>query len=104
MEVIQAQDRFKNYDFVMEQEVLNEYAAGIWADYISYCIEHNINLWDQDNSMAVKTQDVYECKRKIIESGECRSMEDLEPIKEELREMREYLLGIKRAEHGRAIL
>lgn len=33
-------DAIKDYDFTLEQEVLSEYAAGIWADYVSYCNSH----------------------------------------------------------------
>lgn len=98
MEDTQLQDRFENYDFVMEQEVLNEYAAWIWADYISYCTEHDIDLEDQHNPIAMKTHEVYKYKRKIIESGECQNMQDLESIKEKLKESREYLLRIKENE------
>lgn len=98
MGVIQAQDRFINYDFVMEQEVLNEYAAWIWADYVSYCLANDIDLKDQHNPIAMKTQDVYEYKRKIIGNEECQNIQDLEAIKEKLKESREYLLKIKENE------
>lgn len=88
-------DAIKNYDFTMEQEVLNEYAAGVWADYVSYCNANGIDIGDMNEPMAVKTQLVYEYKRKIIDTGECKTLEDLKPIKYRLKEMKDDLIKIK---------
>lgn len=91
-------DGSRNYDFTLEQEVLNEYAAGVWADYVSYCNSHSIDIGDTDQPLAVKTQLVYEYKKKIIETGECQTLEDLTPIKKKLKEMKDYLIELKRKE------
>lgn len=91
-------DAIRDYDFTLEQEVLSEYAAGIWADYVSYCNSHGIDIGDKEEPMAARTQLVYEYKRKIIETGECRSVEDLEPIKHRLKEMKDYLARAKEKE------
>lgn len=91
-------DAIKDYDFTLEQEVLSEYAAGIWADYVSYCNSHGIDIGDKEEPMAARTQLVYEYKRKIIETGECKSLEDLEPIKHRLKEMKDYLIKVREKE------
>lgn len=88
-------ESLKDYDFTMEQEVLNEWAAGIWADYVSYCHSHGIDLDDMSQPMAAKTQLVGEYKRKIILTGECTAIEDLEPIEAKLKELKDYLKEVK---------
>lgn len=88
-------ESLKEYDFTMEQEVLNEWAAGIGADYISYCHSHGIDLDDMSQPMAAKTQLVYDYKRKIIETGECTVIEDLEPIEAKLKELKDYLKEVE---------
>lgn len=87
-----------SYEFTMEQEVLNEFAAEVWADYRSYCIAHGIDIMDMEQPMAAKAQLVYDYKRKIIETGECETIEDLQPIKDKLLEMRDELVKIKEKE------
>lgn len=89
-----------SYEFTMEQEVLNEFAAEVWADYVAYCDAHDIDINDMEQPMAAKAQLVYDYKRKIIETGECETMEDLQPIKDKLLEMRDELVKIK--EKGKA--
>lgn len=98
MNTVKIKDNQDDYNFIIEQEVLNEYAAGIWADYVSYCMEHNIDTGMMQHPMEVRAQEVYECKRKIIENGECKNMEELEQIKERLMEMKVYLQEIKENE------
>lgn len=93
-----AQEARASYDFAMEQEVLNEYAAGVWSDYVSYCNAHGIDLGDVEQPMAVKTQLVYEYKKKIIDTGECKTIEDLKPIKIRLKEMKDELIKVKEKE------
>lgn len=92
------QDYIRDYDFTMAQEVLNEYAAGVWADYVNYCNMHGIDVNDLRNPMAVKTQLAYEYKNKIICTGECTCKEDLEPIKKELQRLKNELIQIKEQE------
>ncbi len=92
------QDTTYSYELVMEQEVLNEFAAEVWAEYVSYCNAHGIDLDDMEQPMAAKAQLVYDYKRKIIETGECQTLEDLEPVKEKLKEMRDELIKVKEKE------
>lgn len=87
-----------SYEFTMEQEALNEFAAEVWADYVAYCDAHGIDIMDMEQPMAAKAQLVYDYKRKIIETGECETMEDLQPIKDKLLEMRDELVKIKEKE------
>lgn len=89
-----------SYDFTIRQEVLNEFAAEVWANYVSYCDVHGIDIMDMEQSMAVKTQLVYDYKRKIIETGECKTIEDLEPIENKLLEMRDELVKLKEKEQA----
>lgn len=84
-------------DFIMTQEVLNECAAGIWADYIRYCEEHGIDP-DSDHPIAEKTRSVYRTKEKIIGNPECRTVESLEPIRRELKEQRKYIEWLMKKE------
>lgn len=98
MKTATVQETIRDYDFTMAQEVLNEYAAGVWADYVRYCNAHEIDLKDLEQPMAVKTQQVYEYKNKIIGTGECKCKEDLESIKEELQKLKNYLIQIKEQE------
>ncbi len=83
------------YDFVLELDVVNEYAAGIWADYVTYCIDHDINTEEMQHPMAVKTQEVFDIKSKIYSGEECKNMEDIEQIKESLITMKQYLQEVE---------
>jgi hypothetical protein len=97
---LSGQDTMYSYDFTIGQEVLNEFAAEVWAEYVAYCDAHNIDIMDMKQPMAVKTQLVYDYKRKIIETGECETIEDLEPIKNKLQEMRDELVKLKEKEQA----
>lgn len=84
-------------DFIMEQEVLNECAAGISSDYKRYCKEHGIDVFSE-HPIAKKTRLVWDYKGKIIGNPDCRTAESLIPIKEELKKLKRELMELMEKE------
>lgn len=52
-------ENIRYYDFTMAQEVLNEYAAGVWTDYIRYCNAHGIEVgaYGSKNTACLRVQE-----------------------------------------------
>lgn len=80
----------RKYDFSIEQEVLNEYASGVWSDYVCYCSTHGIAL-NSDHPTAQKAKRVYAYKCRILTAESCRTIEDLKPIKRGLKELKDEI-------------
>jgi hypothetical protein len=77
------------YETMLEKEILRELASSLLAKYQKYMNANNIDINDKFNKIASTADNIYDLKELIL--MDCKTLDDLKPIKEKLLENKSFI-------------